>query len=244
MREAERPRPIRPNTSSCTVTEIVQGGCPLRPVAAGDGLQQALGHASAQIDLARKHLPDRLDHVRGSLLLVNVAVGTGMERALREERFLVHGADQDPRAARMGRESADQLEAAALRQGQVHDGEVRHGLADELQGPAEAPALTAHLEIGLARDQGRESGAYQRVIIHDQDAPTGPPRGGLGGTHESSTRLPSIDPPLSRSERRPGPGRKPGRAVRIGVAHGPFPGGQIGDSPIVCARCCAETNIA
>jgi hypothetical protein len=76
-------------------------------------------------------MPDRLDNTRSSLLLAEVAAGARMQHALGEKRFLGHGADQDSRAARMGRESPDELETAALRQGQVDDGEVRRALAEE-----------------------------------------------------------------------------------------------------------------
>src|SRR5262249_25826265 len=52
----------------------------------------------------------------------------------------------------------------------VHDGDVRLALGDEVQGLGDVLRLAADLKVGLPRDPQGQPFADNRVVIHDQDS--------------------------------------------------------------------------
>ena len=87
------PSPIRRNTSSSRSVSLRSATLRVAGLLT-NLLQHPLGHAVAHIDLAAQNAAHRHQHALGRLLLHDVAVGAGPQRALRVERLVVHGKHQ------------------------------------------------------------------------------------------------------------------------------------------------------
>lgn len=70
---------------------------------------------------------------------------------------------------RSTRAALDKLEPRSFLQGDIHNGDVRLGGLDHLQGLRGAFCLAADFKIGLPVDQGREPVAHQRMIVNEED---------------------------------------------------------------------------
>ena len=179
------------------IAEVFDGGAGDRLIAS-ETAENALHHVRAEVDLAAQHLAQCIDDMPGDLMLVDVAVRTGVDRALREQGLIAHGTDQHLELRVMALEAPNQFQAIAIVQRQVDDDHVRHVFAYQLLRFAHAAGLGANTKIRLLRDQALQALAHQGMIVDDQDR-------ALVVFHDYSPRLPDPLNHLSTGRSSAGP---------------------------------------
>ncbi len=78
-----------------------------------------MAHRPAEIDLALEHGIDRVEKSLRTVKLADIADGSGLHRARREDRILVHREHQDARRRTVVAQSPQDVEAAGAAQAEI-----------------------------------------------------------------------------------------------------------------------------
>jgi len=130
-------------------------------------VEQAAGHAGGEQGVAPGHHPHALDELGGSHVLEHEATRSGAQGGEDVLVDVVGGEDDDPdRAARLhdppgGRDAVDRGHA------DVHEHDVRPGLADEGDGLVAVGGLADDLDVVPGVEDHPEAHPYQRLVIDD-----------------------------------------------------------------------------
>ena len=153
------------------------------PGIADESVQHLIGHTVADINLAAQNSANRHQHLLGGLLLHDVAVGSGAQRALGVERFVEHRENQH-RQVRVARANIlEQIQAVGSVERNVHHDQVGLQFLDPAQCGAGLFGIAANGQIRLAIDQQRQPLADDRMIVDDEKQLL------LDGLHFTSPRL-------------------------------------------------------
>src|SRR5262249_48753678 len=113
------------------------------------------------------------------------ALPSGTDDALGVEQFIVHGEDEDLQGGLDGEDVLQEIDPALIREGDVHDDEVRLQPDDLVERVLRGMRLPADDGTTFLFQQVAQATDHGRVIIHEED----PGLRGTGVTHESSMSI-------------------------------------------------------
>ncbi len=136
----------------------------------GVGREQSRAELGAHVAAALRHLTDGRDYLGVGGLLEHVPGRPGGERLANVARVVLHGEQEHLHVGALVDESRQSLEPGLVRHHDIHQHHVRlerAGLEDRL---APGSRLADRLDVGLPAEQEPDPGAYDGVVIDDQDA--------------------------------------------------------------------------
>src|SRR4051794_30260120 len=111
---------------------------------------------------------DRADELGHRARLEGVAARAGVEPAVEQLRVAVAGVEDDAELGLAGEQRPRQLDAAPVRELDVHDRDVRHGVLDEVQPGGDVAGGAQDLHA-LPLQQRREALAHGLVVVDDDE---------------------------------------------------------------------------
>ena len=84
------------------------------------------------------------------------------------EGVLIVGGHEDDERHALAPDRFDDLEAVHVRHLDIEEDELRRVIQDRRHGFLAVTTLAHHLDVGLARQQGRQPLARERLVVHDQ----------------------------------------------------------------------------
>ena len=129
----------------------------------------SLLHPRTEINVSLQNFADCHQHDVGRLRFHHIAFGTGPERPLRVNFFVVQGKHENAQTGPPPQDLLDQFQAVGIREGDGRNHQRRLRGLNCSKGLLGGPRVAARHQVGLIVDQFRKSITSHRMILDDID---------------------------------------------------------------------------